>query len=461
MDLKLIKKLDYFNMYANLGFQFDGIDKFEKYTIAYHNKIKDYWYNFITDIQADTKEEFDKIILEATPKMKAKNREVTIAVLPFMQEIYNNRDTYFDDDYELASNEVWQIYDDLDNINNINTNCLLNVKLEKTKNMKLYSEEMIKAYQTGDADDPYGDLDSIYKEVYENHKKIKNEYTEEFFFAKVNNESDIHYLDERPNKLDFNLSRKLTQYSLEIIEKLINIINKRKPDVSICLGDLIEDTFNHDKDIMNYTYIWNILKKINIPFYSVIGNHDLRTMNSRKEIEEIMEYKNATFSFDLNGYHFIILTTDIREDLGEDDGGIYKAQCISEKEIDWLKEDLVKNRLPCIIFTHFALAEDKQIGNYWFEKNPEDGLMNNRQDVKEIIKSDDNVIAVFSGHQHWTKQLKEDGKNYYVVGSLTDNIDMLGIPDGIYLEVELTDRNVKIIEKHIKVEDKNATRNNK
>lgn len=188
MDLKLIKKLYYFNMYANLGFQFDGIDKFEKYTIAYHNKIKDYWYNFITDIQADTKEEFDKIILEATPKMKAKNREVTIAVLPFMQEIYNNRDTYFDDDYELESNEVWQIYDDLDNINNINTNCLLNVKLEKTKNMKLYSEEMIKAYQTGDADDPYGDLDSIYKEVYENHKKIKNEYTEEFFFAKVNNE---------------------------------------------------------------------------------------------------------------------------------------------------------------------------------------------------------------------------------------------------------------------------------
>lgn len=202
--------------------------------------------------------------------------------------------------------------------------------------------------------------------------------------------SDIHYLDERPDKLDFNLSRKLTQYSVEIIEKLINIINEKK-----------------------------------------------------------------------EGYHFIILTTDIREDLGENDGGIYKAQCMSEKEIDWLKEDLAKNRLPCIIFTHFGLAEDKQIGNYWFEKNPEDGLMNNRQDVKEIIKSDDNVIAVFSGHQHWTKQLKEDGKNYYVVGSLTDNIDMLGIPDGIYLEVELTDRNVKIIEKYIKVEDKNATRNNK
>ncbi len=181
--------------------------------------------------------------------------------------------------------------------------------------------------------------------------------------------SDIHYLDKRPEELDFNLTRKLTQYSVKIIEKLIDKINEEIPDVSICLGDLIEDTFNHDKDIINYTYIWNKLKNIQTPFYSVIGNHDLRTMSSRKELEKIMDYKNATFSFDLNGYHFIILTTDIREDLGGNDGGIYKAQCMSEKEINWLKGDLVKNNLPCVIFTHFGLAEDKQIGNYWFEKN--------------------------------------------------------------------------------------------
>ena len=215
--------------------------------------------------------------------------------------------------------------------------------------------------------------------------------------------SDIHYLDKRPEELDFNLTRKLTQYSVKIIEKLIDKINEEIPDVSICLGDLIEDTFNHDKDIINYTYIWNKLKNIQTPFYSVIGNHDLRTMSSRKELEKIMDYKNATFSFDLNGYNFIILTTDIREDLGGNDGGIYKAQCMSEKEI------------------------------------------------KEIIKSDNNVIAIFNGHQHWNKQLIEDGKNYYVVGSLTDNIDMLGVPEGIYLEVELEDREIRIQEKHIEI----------
>lgn len=264
--------------------------------------------------------------------------------------------------------------------------------------------------------------------------------------------SDVHYLDKRPKQLDFNFSRKLTQYSIEVIDKLIHKINNDRPDISICLGDLIEDTFEHDKDIINYTYIWNKLKNIQVPFYSVIGNHDLRSMKERRELEKIMGYENATFSFDWNGYHFIIMTTDLREDLGRDDGGIYKAQCMSEKEINWLKEDLKKNELPCMLFTHFGLAEDKQIGNYWFEKEPEAGLMSNREKVKEIIKSDDHIIAIFSGHQHWTKQIQEDGKNYYLVGSLIDNVNMLGVPDGVYLEVEIEDRNIKVTENHIKID---------
>lgn len=188
MDLELIKKLNNFNIYANLGFQFDGTDDFEEYRIVYHNKIKDYWYNFITDIKASFKEDFDKIILDASDKMKARNRDVIIAILPYMQEIYNHREIFFDYSYELVSNEVWQIFDNFEKLDNIKTNCLLNLKLEKTNDMKLYSEEMIKAYQTRDKDDPYGDLDSIYKEVYEDYKKQENQYTNEFYFAKVNDE---------------------------------------------------------------------------------------------------------------------------------------------------------------------------------------------------------------------------------------------------------------------------------
>ena len=188
MNLELIEKLNHFNIYANLGLQFDGLDNFEKYSIAYHNKIKDYWCNFIIDIKANNKEDFNKIILDASSKMKAKNRNVVIAILPYMEEIYSNRQLFFDNSYELVSNEVWQIFDNFEDVDNIKTNCFFNVKLEKTTNMQLYSEEMIKAYQTGDEDDSYGDLDSVYKEVYENYKKSESEYIDEFYLAKVNDE---------------------------------------------------------------------------------------------------------------------------------------------------------------------------------------------------------------------------------------------------------------------------------
>lgn len=263
--------------------------------------------------------------------------------------------------------------------------------------------------------------------------------------------ADIHYLNQRPKVIDASLSRKLTQFAIPITNTLIDDINKYKPNFCVCLGDLIEDTLSHEQDITNFTYIWNKLKRLEVPFYSVLGNHDLRTMNSRSELEKIMEIKNATFSFDFNGYHFVVLTTNIREDIGNENAGIYRTQYMSEPEINWLRKDLANNKLPCIIFTHFGLAEDTLIGNYWFESDPQDGLMGNRGVIKDIITQNNHVIAVFSAHQHWTKQLQENGINYYVVGSLTDNIDMQGIPDGIYLKVELEDNTIKIEEDHAKI----------
>ncbi len=181
MDLELIKKLEHFHLYSNLGFTFSGVDKYEKYNIFHHNQIKDIYFNFITDINANDKEEFDQIIQEASSKIKAKNREVIVYTSP-------TKKTFLDDTYELLSSEVWQIYKNFDQLNLLQTNCPFNVTLEQTTNMKLYSKELIKAYQTGDSQDPYGDLDTAYQEVYANYTKTQNNFACEFFFAKVNGE---------------------------------------------------------------------------------------------------------------------------------------------------------------------------------------------------------------------------------------------------------------------------------
>ena len=146
--------------------------------------------------------------------------------------------------------------------------------------------------------------------------------------------SDIHYLDKRPEKTDWVLDRKLTQYSEKLVDIMIDKINNEyKPNLSVCLGDLIEDQFNYEQDLKNYKYIWDKLKNIKVPFYSVIGNHDLRTINSRKVLEDIMEYKNATFSFDLDGYHFIILSTDVMENVNIENSVLNRYKNISKEEI--------------------------------------------------------------------------------------------------------------------------------
>ena len=184
MDLELLKKLNHFNLYANLGFSFDEIIEYDKYIVSYHNKIKDYWYNFITSVDAKNKKEFDKVMEEASSKMKTKNRDAVVLVLPFMKEIYENREIFFKDNYELISNEVWQIFDEFEKAHEIKTNCPCEIVLEKAEDMKKYAEEMVKMYRTGDKEDPYGDLDPVYKEVYENFKSQSNIYTNEFFFVK-------------------------------------------------------------------------------------------------------------------------------------------------------------------------------------------------------------------------------------------------------------------------------------
>ena len=242
------------------------------------------------------------------------------------------------------------------------------------------------------------------------------------------------------------------EYAEPLLSKLIEKINNEiKPELVLNLGDLVEDFNDHDKDIINLNYIWNKFKNIKGKFYSCIGNHDLRSMSSRNEVEQIMGYGHSTFSFDIEGMHIVILGTYVNNDIGTESGGIFKTQFISEQDLNWLKEDLDENKLPTIICTHFGVAEDDMKGNWWFESCPEHALLGNRKELKEILKKDKNIIAVFSGHQHWTKTIIEDGISYYIVGSMTENINNDGIPDGVYYIVEFDGEKIKVIKNNIRL----------
>lgn len=261
--------------------------------------------------------------------------------------------------------------------------------------------------------------------------------------------SDVHYMDR-----DYHGTRKLTEYCIPVLDELIDRINNEiKPDVCICLGDIIQDTLSHDDDIKNMKFIWKKLSEIKVPFYTCIGNHDLKMMKSRKEVEAVLGYDNASFSVDIDGYHLVLLSTEVRNELGNEHGGIFKTQYMNENEIQKLKYDLENTDKPTIIFTHYGLAEDDMKGNFWFENDIDGALLKNREEVKEIIRNNKNIISVFTGHQHWSKQIIEDNVQYNVVGSLIENINNDGVPDGVYFEVNIDGKNIDLKENHIRLKE--------
>ena len=251
--------------------------------------------------------------------------------------------------------------------------------------------------------------------------------------------ADLHYIDEIPN---WPKTRKLVEYSEKILDKFIedtNIIN---------LGDLIQSTGNTEKDIKNTKYILNKLNRIIIDKHHILGNHELKSYNSNKELLKIFDYSHSSYSFDYENYHFLVIGTDINNDDEK-----FKTQYVSKEDKLWIRNDLEKNKEKSIIvFCHFGIVDDKDImQNYWaYTENGENLMLRDRKEILELL-SNYNVIGMFCGHQHWTKKLPYKGKYCYMLGSLIEDINEDGIPDGVYFSVVLNEENMKVEEKHIRI----------
>ena len=257
--------------------------------------------------------------------------------------------------------------------------------------------------------------------------------------------ADLHYFCGDISTAIFNTRQKLVAYSLPFFDEICERAESFGADLCVNLGDSIQDSQDHDTDLSALDFIFRKFEKMPVKCHSVLGNHDLKMMQSRGEAEKVMGQDCSTYSVDVGGYHLVFLTTEVRAELGTLRGGCYKTQSMSSGEVEWLRQDLEKNTLPAVIFTHFPLAEDESIDD-------ECMFMKNRREVKEIIKKDTNVLAVFSGHQHVTKLIEEDGVSYYLLGSLIALNESTGAPDGVYFEIEIEGRKLTVTERHIEAQ---------
>lgn len=172
------------------------------------------------------------------------------------------------------------------------------------------------------------------------------------------------------------------------IQTFIDSMNVAKPDFIIELGDF-------GTPAEKYAGLFAIWDSYNGDKYHVIGNHEMDGGFSRDEAVAYRGMDNSYYSFEKNGFRFIVL--DGNDPKNEDDKG-YK-QFIGPKQIDWLKKELAKTTFPVVIFSHQGLLKSPST-----EKQPY-GLENGLE-LQKILehhnkrKPKQRVIACFNGHAH-------------------------------------------------------------
>lgn len=242
--------------------------------------------------------------------------------------------------------------------------------------------------------------------------------------------------------IEKGVQRKLMAEGSRILENIIFKLNdKEHPDFVVNLGDSIEDVNDKEVDIQSFKKFLSMLSKLKMPTYSLIGNHDVRTL-SAKEIAKLLGYKKMYYSFDFKTFHFIALSLDMVGDHTH----ILKdiAASVPSEQLSWLKTDLKQTDKPTIVFIHYPLAEDNMKGNFWFETESQYALLENRKEVRKILEASKKVKAVFSAHQHWNRFHVHNKIPYFTITSPIENFKNEGVASETYTIVELNNDEIVV-----------------
>lgn len=158
------------------------------------------------------------------------------------------------------------------------------------------------------------------------------------------------------------------------------------------------------KTPINKEKILNMYKNFEKPSYHSIGNHEC-DMCSKKQILEYWGEKNAYYSFDMGGVHFVVLDPNYGKVDGKfvsyENGNYFDwPDCIPylpDEQIEWLRDDLEGTKYPSVLFSHQRL-----IDGYASIKNAE-ALR------KVLVNAPNHVILAVNGHEHRDVLEEKDG----------------------------------------------------
>lgn len=189
------------------------------------------------------------------------------------------------------------------------------------------------------------------------------------------------------------------EYRAEVLKETVKAINKEK-DISFVVFS--GDNIDSPKPEFVPEFV-KIINKLRVPYYIVIGNHDVFKNNglSKTHYLEIVRdnnflyrYKKPNYVFKKNGFVFIVV--DGAKEVIPDSIGYYR-----EDTLNWLDKQLKKYKNePVIILQHFPLVSVKEVTSHDVYQ---------KEKYIELLDKHENVISVITGHLHFNSEKMRNG----------------------------------------------------
>ena len=220
-----------------------------------------------------------------------------------------------------------------------------------------------------------------------------------------------------------------SEFSKNVLKNAVEDINKQQ-NISFVVftGDNIDIA-----DEENLKEFVSIVKKLNIPYYVVLGNHDVYKAKKMSKVhyfeilrscDSIRRQNKPNYKFSKDGFVFLIV--DGAKEVIPGPAGYFRKDTL-----DWVDKMLTKNKKKTvIIFQHFPIEyPDGAAGRLKTHKTYK------VEEYKQILDKHDNVLAILSGHFHVNSENMKNGVYHISTPSLLSVphsykiIDIVTTPD--------------------------------
>ncbi|HKV45970.1 MAG TPA: metallophosphoesterase [bacterium] len=223
--------------------------------------------------------------------------------------------------------------------------------------------------------------------------------------------SDIHCGPDADTRLG---SRSPT-----LLEAFGEAMQAFRPDCIIDLGDRINDVARA-QDRQRTAWVRKTLAALGVPVYHVLGNHDVANL-SKADLADLLSKRGSYETVNQNGLGLVLL--DSQDPPFERIGGT-----VGSGQREWLH----------------PLDEQRLDGHWYFAAHPAHAYARGREAVRWAIERSGRVLAVFSGHIHWTRVTTIGGIPYVTLGSLVDGGFTHGRPCGTFAAVTVRQRAIDV-----------------